>query len=328
MRIKSKVIAVFRTFPDSMNNNVGISTYATNALSRVLPDYTILSCGIDGIETIIREKNPVLLIGIGSILPDDISYSRIYTLAQKTGSKVCYWLHDDPYEFDFNWKLDCHSDWIFSNDKSSIAYYDHTRVSHLPLAADLDLHFAPLSKFEEKRTDFFFCGVAFANRLDIVSRLRHVLARYTTIVRGEHWDENLEFCANSRMSPGELLTAYAQSKIVLNIGRQHSVANRRYEIVPSTPGPRTFEAAARGCVQAAFWESCELFEYYKPGTDILTFSSVTDFEKIAEYYLQDPAKLAEIAANSQLKTKEFHTYDHRIVSMLSVLSDNDVFFVE
>ena len=328
MQIKSKTIAVFRTFPDAMNNNVGIATYAENALRRVLPNYRVLACGIDGIEAVIREENPVLLIGVGSILPDNISYSRIYAVAQNSGCKVCYWLHDDPYEFDFNWKLDCNSDWIFTNDKSSIIYYDHPRVSHLPLAADLDLHFAPLSTFEERRTDFFFCGVAYANRLDIIARLRHVLARHATIVQGEYWDDNLKFCSNLRMSPDELLSGYAQSKIVLNIGRQHSLANRRYEIVASTPGPRTFEAAARGCVQAAFWESCELFEYYDPGTEILTFSSVTDFEKIADSYLQDPSKLAEIAENSQSKTREFHTYDHRIISMLSILSDNEIFSVE
>ncbi len=325
MQIKNKAIVVFRTFPDSMNNNVGIATYATNALKRVLPDYSIMSCGIGGVEAIIEDYNPALLIGIGSVVPDEVNYSRIYTLAQRRGCKVCYWLHDDPYEIDFNWKLSRHSDWIFSNDKSSVAYYDHERVSHLPLAADRDLHFGPLTNFNDRAMDFFFCGVAYSNRQDIISRLRQVLARYTTIVRGENWDENIAFCANSRMSAADLLAAYAQSKLVLNIGRQHNIANRRYEVVASTPGPRTFEAAARGCVQVAFWESCELFEYYKPESEILVFSSVTEFEKIAEVYLSDLGKLTEIAINSQKKTKDFHTYDHRISSMVSVLSENNVF---
>ena len=319
-------ILVFRTFPDDQNTNAGISDYAFKALQIVVQDRKIFLSGVETVEAFIEALSPALVIGIGSVVPDGVDYARIYRCAKKAGAAIVYWLHDDPYEFDFNWKIKTNADWIFSNDRNSVEYYSHSRVSHLPLAADIS-HFGDFVPFADRDIDIFFCGVAYHNRHDIITRLRKTLGRFNTMVLGVGWDENLHFCKNQRLSPEGILEHYARSKIVLNLGRHHSIANSRYEIVPSTPGPRTFEAAARGCCQLVYLESTELFEYYKNVDEILSFNNVTDFTSKIDTFLEDPDDLEAVAEHSLKRTRESHTYAHRIVTMIDTLKSNNLFSI-
>ncbi|MCF1496398.1 glycosyltransferase [Agrobacterium vitis] len=321
MNMDFSPILVFRTFPDDQNTNAGISEYAFKALKCLIGNREVYLSGIETIEEFILALKPALVIGIGSIVPDSIDYSRIYGAAKSVDAKLVYWLHDDPYEFDFNWKLNKSADWIFSNDRNTVDYYHHERASHLALAAD-ETHFGEIKPYSERDIDIFFCGVAYKNRHDIITRLRKTLGRYKTCVCGTGWDENIPFCKNQRLSPAGILDYYSRSKIVLNLGRHHSIANARFEIVPTTPGPRTFEAAARGCAQLIYLESTELFDYYTADEEILSFDNVTDFSSILFDLLENTDRLEGIALNSQNKTRELHTYKHRIITMLDVLKSN------
>jgi spore maturation protein CgeB len=315
----TKSIFVFRTLPDHRNSNTHIEGAFSSALRRVAPSLRVVRSPIEIAADALLVAKPSLIIGIGSVLPDDIDYTAITRAARRLNAPVIYWLHDDPYEFDFNWKIDGQCDWIFTTDRSSMDYYRTPNVSHLPLAASKDLHFRDPIPIRERTIDVFFCGVGYPNRRSIITKLRNVLHPCQTVITGDNWNEKLPFCQNRRMSPAEIIDGYSSSRIVLNIGRQFNLANRQFDIVASTPGPRTFEAAAAGCVQAAFFESCELLEYFARDTEILTFSSISEFSHIIDRARYEPDTLDPIAAAAQVRVLTQHTYDHRAGEMLAVL---------
>lgn len=256
---------------------------------------------------------------------DDIDYTAIARAARSVHAVLVYWLHDDPYEFDFNWKIEGRCDWIFTTDRASVDFYRSTNVSHLPLAADFDRHFHKFVPLRDRVTDVFFCGVAYPNRRSIVSKLRDVLEGCRTAITGDGWDEKLSFCRNERIAPDALIEAYAAARIVLNIGRQFNIANRQFELVPSTPGPRTFEAAAAGCLQAVFIESCEIFDYFAHEIEILTFNTVGELSEIVERVRQDPDSLDCVALAAQERVRADHTFDRRAQTLLNMLHKEGLF---
>lgn len=314
-------LVLFRTTPDEVNSNASIEAWVMRAAKRRLPSWRIVRADARRALAAIEATRPTLAIGVGGLAPDALDFSAMRRATRTAGAALAYWVLEDPYEFDFSWKISGLCDWIFTTDQGCVDHYDSPNVSHLPLAASLDDHFRPLRPFTERSIDAFFCGVAYPNRAEIAHRLRNVLGRHKAEFRGTCWDEALPFCRNVRMTPGELSDAYASARIVLNLGRTHDIANRRYEIVASTPGPRTFEAAAAGCVQAAFTDMIGAIDYYDLGAELLMFGSVSEFASILERACDDPSAFDKIAAAAQVRTRENHTYDHRVATLLSTLGD-------
>ncbi|WP_178133512.1 CgeB family protein [Vineibacter terrae] len=317
-------MVVFSTLPDALNRNASLELYASEALARLLDVKVARTSASLARETVLALK-PALVIGIGSVVPDHVDYAAVARACRRVQAPLVYWLHDDPYEFDYNWKIEGGCDWIFTSDRATIDFYRTSAVSHLPLAADVTRHFRPIVPIRERGTDVFFCGVGYPNRRTVVSTIRDVLRACATEIRGDGWDERLPFCRNERLSPEAMIDRYAAARIVLNIGRQFNIGNRQYDLVPSTPGPRLFEAAAAGCVQAAFLESVELFDYFARDTEILAFSSVGEFADIVDHVRGDPDAATALADRAQARARAEHTYDHRMLAMLDVLQRNRLF---
>lgn len=312
-------ILVFRTMPDHRNWNTSIEQSISSALARVARQCVIHRSSVQTTLDAVSEIKPRLVIGVGSVTLDNIDYAAIARASRSVGAALVYWLHDDPYEFDFNWKIDRQCDWIFTTDRASVDYYQSANVTHLPLAADQDRHFRQLIPLRYRTTDIFFCGVAYPNRRAIISKIRNVLGSRRTLIIGDGWDERLPFCRNERMPAEALVDAYTSARIILNVGRDFNIANRGFEIVASTPGPRTFEAAAAGCIQAAFLDSCEILDYFEHQTEILTFNTVSEFASIVDRVRQDPDAMDCVAASAQNRVRAAHTFDHRAQKLLSVL---------
>ncbi len=318
-------MVVFNTLPDALNRNSSLELYISEALARALPGFRVARTPVGLVRETISALKPALVIGIGSVVPDEVDYAAVARSCRRAQAPLVYWLHDDPYEFDYNWKIEHGCDWIFTTDRATVDFYRSPAVSHLPLAADLTRHFRPMVPIQDRRTDVFFCGVGYPNRRTVVAAIRDVLRTCATEIRGDGWDERLPFCRNERLSPEAMIDRYAAARVVLGIGRQFNIANRQYDLVPSTPGPRLFEAAAAGCVQAALLESVELFDYLTPGAEILTFSSVAEFADIVEYVQSNPDAATELARRAQARARGEHTYDHRVQVMLGVLEKNGIF---
>ncbi|HEV2573152.1 MAG TPA: glycosyltransferase [Beijerinckiaceae bacterium] len=270
-------------------------------------------------ETIAQHK-PQFAIGIGSVALTSASLAAVHRSCKDQDIPLIYWLHDDPYEIDYLSRATEAADWVFTNDRTTALFSNFNNLSHLPLAASIDHHFAKFVPFSERTTECFFCGYAYPNRQEVVYRLRHTLRSTNSYICGDGWPLDFDMASNQRLTPEEMNYYYANSKLTLNIGRDFNLANGIAELAPSTPGPRTFEASAAGALQCIFLDSCEIEDMFELGKEMLTFNSADEFDELVQNIRTNPDIFNAIAQAAQERTRTHHTYDHRVVVILEQLA--------
>jgi spore maturation protein CgeB len=187
----------------------------------------------------------------------------------------------------------------------------------LPLAASPRAHTPRTGTGGPTKRDVFFCGVAYPGRLRTLKDLACVLDRVRTEVFGDGWEiERLRFCKNERLLPDQLPDYYASSGIVLNLGRDFHYANRKYQLAPSTPGPRTFEAAMAGACQFFFVNSLEILDYFQADEEIILFNDPAEFEARLTELLGDVEKRKRIGNAARVRCLREHTYAVRARQIL------------
>lgn len=315
---KYKKILLTGTFPDNLNGNLSIRNYIVSD-SQDLAEISVSNFPTDSLDYIGGEKFD-LVLGIGSILPDTDYVSKLSKIARQLKVPLALWLHDDPYEIDYNYKVESCCDVIFTNDKNSIFSYNRQNVFHLPLAGSTSHHYREI-KETQKIIDISFCGVGYENRRRLISRLEHVLSTKNTRIYGEQWQPDLNFTINTKLDTQEYANLAAKSLFTINIGREFNLANERNNVVPSTPGPRTFEVALAGSAQIMFADSLEILDYFEHKKEILLFSSVDEFECIVKAGISDPAYPLKIAHEAQKKALAWHTYKHRLIELLNICNE-------
>ncbi len=300
--------------PDRLNTNAVLLTYVGRGFSEVLPKGNVTTSSYDRAVEAAKEFQPDLIVVFGSCMPACCDYTGLKGYCLRTGAKMAFWLHDDPYEFDFNEKIYPYADFVFSNDKWAVTHIDHPKAFHLPLAADPQAHFRPVKDHLDR--DLFFCGVAFPNRQELLTDCATVLAPFHAEVYGDQWPASLSFCRNERLPNDSLPDYYASSLTTLNVGRRFNLANSRYQLDAGTPGPRTFEAAMAGAVQCVYLEGLELTQYFDLGTEILVFDSPAELKSLLEGLKKDPQRRRQIAERSQARAQRDHTYARRAQDLL------------
>ena len=317
---RTESLIITGAFPDRLNSNVGIRHAIAVGFRKCLaaPDNAVTEVRFEYAVAAVAERRPDLVLLIGSSYPDLVRYEAIRAACDRVGSQLVFWMHDDPYEFDTNYRVCEVADCIFTSDRWAARHYSHPRVYHLPLAADPAVFQRPTDG--RRSIDFFFCGIAFANRIALMRDLTPRIARYHTVVFGEGWPEDLVSmlpgCRNTRLEPAQFADYCAASRLTLNIGRHLDLANRRFQLPASTPGPRTFEAALAGAVQLVFVESLEVTEYFEPGEEILLFDSLDEIAPLLDTLRRDSALVRRIAAAGQRRALTEHTYAHRARQLL------------
>jgi spore maturation protein CgeB len=310
-------VLVSSASPDRVNHNAVLRNYVARGFSDVVGGEKVMYCSLDLAETAVQHFKPDLVLVFGSCMPDSSDYNALRQYCTRSAATLAFWLHDDPYEFDFNYKLYQYADVIFSNDRWAVTHYDHPRVFHLPLAADPNAHFKPLNRTIER--DVFFCGVGFENRRLLLADCKEIFKDRSVEIYGAEWPDNLDFCANKRLDNIVLPDFYSSSLVTLNIGRRFNLANNRYQLDPSTPGPRTFEAALSGAVQCMFVEGLEITEYFMPDKEIFLFDSPSALKAIIEKLIEIPEVHRSVSQASQQKAMQHHTYKHRVMRILECI---------
>lgn len=308
--------------PDRLNRNAIMRSYVADGFRKVIGDSNILDVGLQSASHVAERIRPDAVICFGSCMPDDSDYLLLRDTCSRIGSCLVFWLHDDPYEFDFGYRAVEVADVIFSNDKWAAAHYDHPKTFHLPMAASKRAHYRPIET--PKDIDIFFCGVAFSNRVTLLRDLDGVLRNHNSLILGDEWPTDIHKAENRRLNNAELADHYSKSSITLNIGRHFNYANDRFQLAASTPGPRTFEAAMAGTVQMYFVESLEIEEYYTPDKEILLFDSYSDFEVQVSTILKNPELALNIAAAAQQRTLREHTYEARARKIMEIVFGSSV----
>ena len=310
-RIKLLVVSAF---PEKFNTNSALKDYVTRGFQSILGEDQILSCPLEVAPDLIGRLRPDLIVIFGSCMLDVSVYRDVRVACNKSQAKMVFWLHDDPYEFDYAFKAEELADWIFSNDKWASMHYAHPNVTHLPMAASQYVHYRQW--VDQKEFDVAFCGVAFPNRITLIRDLEGVIRKFRTRICGSHWPENIPLAINERLSNSQLSDLYSNSIVTLNVGRQFNLANDKFLLDASTPGPRTFEAAMAGTVQFYFVESLEVTDYFAEGEEIVLFDSPRDFSQQIERLMDEPDLAKEIALASQQRALRDHTYENRCNKIL------------
>lgn len=283
----------------------------------------VTSVDISSAAAAVRTLQPVLIFAMGSYLPESTYYGEVSREAKKVGATTAFWATEDPYEQDAHYQIDDDFDVIFSCDRWGHHFYQRERVVHLPLGACPKLHYVPIDGRTEKTIDVLFCGVAFSSRKEVARNLMPVLERLNTRFIGPGWGDMGVGFSDARIEKKELIELYSRSKIVLNLGRSLHFENKRFMIAPSTPGPRTFEAALAGAFQAFHEETYELRRYYD-ADEIPVFSNRRDFEQLVQTYLHDDERRLEMTRKAQARTQKEHLYAHRIQRVVEYLQSENL----
>ena len=307
-------ILVIGASPDHLNNNALLRSYVAEGFRELVGNDFAQEVIFSSAIASITNWQPTLVVLFGSCMPDSAAYLSIKKICDSNGIPIAFWLHDDPYEFDYSFKAQEIANWIFSNDRWATMHYAHEKTFHLPLAASPTAHYRDWQSTKEHQ--IFFCGAPFPNRTQLISDLSSILKKYSTLICGQGWIEQHFFIKNHAVSNKEFSDTTASSHITLNIGRHFNLANNRYQLDASTPGPRTFEAAMAGTVQLYFSDSLEVMNYFAPNHEILLFDSPASLKSQVEKIIDDPKLAKKIAQASQNRALTEHTYKNRCQDLL------------
>ncbi|MDF7673636.1 glycosyltransferase [Acetobacteraceae bacterium ESL0709] len=307
----------------------GGGRYESQANSQVretIMDGLVSVFGVDNVTSVniaaapeaVRFLKPSFVFVTGSYLPESTYFGEVSREARKIGAATAFWATEDPYEQDAHYQIDYDFDVIFSCDHWGHYFYQRDRVFHLPLAASPTLHYMPVDEKAERPIDVLFCGVAFSSRKEIARMLMPVLEKLNIRFIGPGWGELGIGFSDARIEKSQLIDLYSRSKIVLNLGRSLHFENKRFMIVPSTPGPRTFEAALSGAFQVFHEDTYELRRYYN-ADEIPVFTNLKDFERVIELYLHDDTLRLAMARKAQERTLTEHLYKNRIQKVVDIM---------
>jgi len=313
-----RTVLVTSTLPDRLNSNVAIRGYAAAGFRATLPEAAVHEAPLDVAGLIARETKPDIILAIGSLGIDGDGLRELRHAADNVSAPLALWVHDDPYEFDYAFRGEAVADFIFTNDAWSLFHYTHPKVTHLPLAGCRKTHYRPIIAGPTE-IEVFFCGVAHPNRVSFFRNATRVLSKYSCAVYGSGWPSDLTYAANRRLSPAEVADTAHRSLTTLNIYRDHNIANRRYDLPPATPGPRTFEIALAGSAQLYLVNSLEIVEYFLPDSEMLLFDSITELEGYLQRAREEPQHFLQIAENAQRRALNCHCYEHRVSRILETV---------
>lgn len=301
--------------------NAQIREAIMSGWENVFGEGNVISTNIAGAAAAIDYIKPKIVFSIGSYLPESTYFGEVCQKAKEVGATTIFWATEDPYEQDANYRIVDDFDVIFSCDRWGVNFYEHPHVHFLPLAACEKLHYRPLDETIEKNIDVMFCGVAFGSRKDVMRSIRPALSDLNIKIVGPGWGEFGIGFSDARIEKDQLVELYQRSKIVLNLGRSLHFENKRFIIMPSNPGPRTFEAAAAGAMQLFHEDNYAIHDFYERD-ELPVFSTRYDFQQLLDKYLNDPELIIDTAKKAQARTLKDHTYTKRIETVLQILKQN------
>ncbi len=298
--------------------NAQVRHSVMNGWCELVGDENVSAANISGAAAVITEMRPDIVVGLGSYLPESTYFGEVARQAKRAGAAMVYWATEDPYEQDASYRIESDFDIVFCCDRWGVNFYTHKHAYHLPLAADARLHYVPVQPGSPRPIDVLFCGVAFSSRKEIVEAIRPSLTGLNISFIGPGWGQFGAGFTDRRIEKDQLIQAYGRSKIVLNLGRSLHFENRRHQIAPSSPGPRTFEVALAGTMQLFHEDTYEIRRYFTR-SELPSFSNPVEFDELLQHYLSSPGQRDQVAIAAQRRALAEHTYAHRAQTVVDTL---------
>lgn len=312
-------ILISGTCAPSLNSNYGLIEAVAAGFEQLNRPEVKLVYVTQLIEAISAwQPNYTLLVG--GLALESIPLALVHHVCKCVESKLIFWSLEDPYELDYVLLKGSVFDLICTSDFSSQCFYPgQWRVEHLPLASpDMPAPEVPHRMFPFGR--WLFCGVPFTNRIKWIDAIRSSYPDGLLI--GPDWPK---YCrptqvSRQRISRNMLMTLYKMMPITLFIGRRHDLANDS-KVVPSTPGPRLFEAAGCGAAQLVCDNGLETGCYYEPNYEFLWARTFDEASECLERFSKDSSTIKEISLRAWKRTQAEHLYYHRAQQLITWFED-------
>lgn len=200
---------------------------------------------------------------------------------------------------------------FYTQDPQTLSQYQASGINarRLDLAVDPQ-DFRPLPV--EKLWDVVFVGKWTPYRNRLLTFLAKQLAVKVFTHAGENrWDIPVEAPLNDTAS---LCSAFNQARVALDVGLVEEGEPQFQGTVRITP--RTFMAAACA-VPVLINADASVSEYFRPGIEIATFTSVEEAGTLARWLATDVEANRAMASRARERTLQSHTWDHRVRTILS-----------
>jgi len=201
-------------------------------------------------------------------------------------------------------------------------------VAYLPQAAAPDSHRPVELTPEEKKhygSDISFMGAGYHNRQIFFKGLLD----YDFKIWGTEWNLGTELGKrvanrNERLKPEEYVKIFSASKINLNL--HSSTLMEGIDPEGDFVNPRVFELAACGAFSLVDNRK-ELGALFKIGTEVVTYSSLSDLQDKINFYLANPEARQKVAEAARVRALTHHTFERRMESLLAfiVSKEGDTF---
>jgi len=260
--------------------------------------------------------NPSLIVGLAQ---SPLNNVEVLDSFRKSGIRLNYWFLEDYRVFQYWREIAPKFDHFFTIQKSRFfkelknlgcdnGYY---------LAAAFDDFTAPTEankKSIQVAPSLSFVGAPYRNRINIFNDLKIPELE----IYGEGWDglNTAVKIGNRRITPRERRHIYVNSKININL---HSSSHGEGDWNGDFVNPRTFEIAGLGGFQLT--DSRELLpHHFDLGSEIAVFESLSDLKDGIKYYISHDSERNEMAASARARVLKEHTYRHRAMEILSLVS--------
>ena len=235
--------------------------------------------------------------------------------------RVVLWVFEDPFMLEYNLAgLDLF-DLVFTNDPSCAAAYGG-RGHFLPLAASPLLQHRDVLPDARLRTDLFFAGTMWPNR---VAPLLRIIAAFpsaamklvcTTNPYLPPLPRQIAERAITRPISHDAFVAFANaSRVTLTLFRDY--ASHGPSGLATAPGPRLFELALAGTAQVVQRHPRMPIEHFEGLDGISLESGETMIRRIGEI-LAEPDLRDRLARSSQEAVRDAHCYEHRLARLLEL----------
>jgi spore maturation protein CgeB len=264
-----------------------------------------------------------------------VSAEKVLDAARK-GFKTILWTTEDPYQFDIYYQNTRKAyDYVFTNDLSTIPYYEKDKVFYIPACTDSKIYRPQKVKLKYK-SDICIIGQGFPRRIKILNSIEKVLTRFNVKIIGkwDGWGEVLSprlkrFVSSYVANPYEVAKYYNGAKININIHREWEDQAIPYNhnsrnIKASSLNPRTFDISACGGFQIVDNSREELSNFFEPDKQIVAFD-INDYKELGDkilFYLKNKKKRDEIRYSGYEQTVKNHTYIKRIKYLLDIVNSS------
>lgn len=256
-------------------------------------------------------------------------YDLCAQIRKNKHSRIAHWTCEDPHENDCSTQYKRLFDVVFTNDYQCVSDYLPTQGVFLPMAStsfasqtdpvdDARQEESAERHNPEEAFDLFFCGVAYPNRLKVITSCLDSLAPYRCLFAGPGWSTLSGKIPNltvlNRLEYKQVVDHYVQDRVILNLSRHLPLADHKSR-AGFSPTPRSFELAALGCCQIAATPFDPEFRCFSEA-EIPRFSNSESLARHLHHFL-DPEKGASRRSKMASAVKKIalahHLYRNRLV---------------